>query len=213
MTDTNKIKIHVVGGQLSYVFPFMSFLNASLVDTPDEADILWFTGGEDVDPGMYGEVANRRTYYSVQRSYEEDQLIQWFPDKLKVGICRGIQQFNVSNGGKLVQHCSNHAGVSHLVKDEETQECFRVNSAHHQMIIPSEGCKVLLYSATEPCKIKLDGNDRPIQLDQDPESAWYPQLNAFGVQYHPEWLEPSTRAFTWFVDKVKHYYQLVNQQN
>lgn len=207
---SDKIKVHVVGGQLSYIFPFMAVLNVSLVDTPDEADILWFTGGEDVDPSLYGERPNRRTYYSVQRSYEEMQIIQLFPEKLKVGICRGIQQFNVADGGKLVQHCSQHAGTTHLVKETQGQECFLVNSAHHQMIIPTETCEVLLYSAEEPCKVKLDGDDRPIQMDKDPESVWYPNLNAFGVQYHPEWLAPNTRAFTWFVDQVKHYYKQVN---
>lgn len=199
----DKIKVFVVSSGVGYATPFLPYINGELVDNLEEADLLWFTGGEDVNPALYGEQAHRRTGFGVQRSYEEDQLIKLYPEKLKVGTCRGHQQFNVADGGKLVQHCNNHAGMSHDVLYANGDYAFIVNSAHHQMIIPSANCEVLLY--TKGHATLMEGGDGRSLLPEVPvevEAAWWPNLNAFGIQFHPEWMSPNQPAFKWFTNEL-----------
>lgn len=203
MSAQDKVKVFVVSYGAGYATPFLPYINGVLVDNPDDADLLWFTGGEDVNPELYGEQPHPRTSFSVQRSYQEDQLLKLFPEKLKVGTCRGHQQFNVADGGKLIQHVNNHAGRSHEVLYMNGEYAFIVNSAHHQMIIPSPNCQPLLYSKGH-ATVMEDGQGRSLlaEVPKEVEAAWWPTLNAFGIQFHPEWMESTQPAFKWFVAEL-----------
>ena len=53
------MKVFVVGGAINYA----NFLeDAVLVDELKDADVVLFTGGEDVDPSMYKCKKDRHTY-------------------------------------------------------------------------------------------------------------------------------------------------------
>jgi len=154
-----------------------------------------FTGGSDVHPMTYGEKKGSRTYPSQERDEEEKAVF----DKLKefkipmFGICRGLQFLNVVAGNPLVQHVTNHAGIEHQIEITDGRKIY-VNSAHHQMINPKNNGIVLAKSLGQS-GCHLNGNDEEIvDLMGEIEAAYFPDIKAAGVQWHPEWLNKGREA-------------------
>lgn len=210
-----QVKIYVVGGAISYARPLTRAaglpFETLLVDSAEDADILWFTGGEDVDPAIYNAPVHPRTSYSVRRSYQEDQLIRLFPDKFKVGTCRGHQQFHASSGGILIQHTDRHAGPDHDVMDVRTGKVVGwVTSAHHQAVLATEGVdmEVLLVTPERISTTQQIGSDdnqsgyKEVPITQEIEAAWWPKINALGIQGHPEWMHSGDKVVEWFVNEI-----------
>ena len=81
-------KVYVVGEAKHYA-DFIT--GVSLVENIEDADIVVFTGGEDVDPSMYGVKKHPQTYSNLQRDlYEKEMFEKINPNQLVVGICRGL---------------------------------------------------------------------------------------------------------------------------
>lgn len=83
------LKIYVVGGDINYTnwIP-----NAIIVNTIEESDIVFFTGGEDVSPWVYGKKQSRLCYTNEIRDITE---IKIFNEAIKLnkfilGVCRGL---------------------------------------------------------------------------------------------------------------------------
>ena len=58
----------------------------------EEANIVLFTGGEDVDPSLYGCEKHPTTYSNINRDLEEKAIFDKVkPDQLCLGICRGLR--------------------------------------------------------------------------------------------------------------------------
>lgn len=126
-------KVYVVGNQVHYA----SFITkAELVNNIADADIVLFTGGEDVDPSLYGEKKESLTFSNLSRDKQEmAEFKKCKPNQLVIGICRGSQFLCVMNGGKLIQHVTNHGLYgTHGI----TNKAFRyeITSTHHQMQYP-----------------------------------------------------------------------------
>ena len=67
------MKVFVVGGATNYA----NFLEeASLVDRVEDADVVLFTGGEDVDPSLYGCEKHSCTYSNIKRDLEEKAVFE-----------------------------------------------------------------------------------------------------------------------------------------
>ena len=76
-----------------------------LVDSVEEADIVLFTGGEDVDPSLYGCKKHPSTYSNIQRDLEEKAIFEKVrPDQLCLGICRGLGIMAHVKHGELLEH-------------------------------------------------------------------------------------------------------------
>lgn len=162
----------------------------------DAVDGLLFTGGEDIHPSFYGEVLQ-------ERCGEIDQDRDPFEIELAkaalsrhlpiLGICRGIQLFNVVMGGSLYQDLSYRPGTAehHNAPKEKRYELihpvklvpesrlyqilgsleFEVTSTHHQVIKElAPGLKVSALAS--------DGVIEGVEAED------YPFLLA--VQWHPE---------------------------
>ena len=82
------MKVFVVGGATNYA----NFLEkASLVDKIEDADVVVFTGGEDVDPSLYGCDKVHFTYSNKERDLAEKAIFESVkPTQLCLGICRGL---------------------------------------------------------------------------------------------------------------------------
>ena len=81
-------KIYVVGSQ-KYYANFIDDFN--FVNDISTADIVIFTGGEDVDPSLYGCKKHATTFSNIDRDKEEIKMFKQIrPDQLAVGICRGL---------------------------------------------------------------------------------------------------------------------------
>src|SRR6266545_4672075 len=93
--------VHVNGGRAVLVTP-----DDPDVDVLDGLDAIIFTGGSDVDPGLYGEERHATVSVRPQRDKAELMLMRaaLAKDLPLFGICRGMQLMTVAYGGKLHQH-------------------------------------------------------------------------------------------------------------
>jgi putative glutamine amidotransferase len=122
--------------------------SASLADV----DGLLLPGGWDVDPALYGEVADKAVG-PIDRALDDTELELFRQAREKelpvLGICRGQQVINVAMGGSLIQHLEDHDvrvhGRKHLAHTIEVdpeselgraagETSIRVNSLHHQAV-------------------------------------------------------------------------------
>ena len=133
-----KSKVFVVGHDfgISSMFQQRGWEASSLED----ANLVVFTGGADVDPSLYGE-ENFASHSTLARDQREKTIYNQALElgKCMAGICRGGQFLNVMNGGKMIQHVDGHAtGRDHKLTDRVTGEEHSVTSTHHQMMIPND---------------------------------------------------------------------------
>ena len=188
----------------SYYKPFMEFGSqgdSTLIFTnPDQVRLLVFTGGEDVDPQLYGQTRHKRTYCNRNRDLEEEKYFnQAVRKNIKmVGICRGAQFLCVMNGGTLVQHISGHQR-GHTIQTADG--IVNVTSSHHQMMIPPETAEILAWA--EP-KLSNDyqGDKGNLFPDFEYEGVYFPEIKALGVQWHPEWMSPGQEGLEYTMDLV-----------
>lgn len=106
-----------------------------------KADLIVFTGGEDIDPSMYGNDGKPRG--SSRDRWEMHVLNSILNEKLKtkkvLGICRGLQLINVGMGGTLIPDIwdkfkEEHKSIHELSyrKVSIFNWLTTVNSMHHQ---------------------------------------------------------------------------------
>ncbi|PNX51822.1 MAG: hypothetical protein BV456_01720 [Thermoplasmata archaeon M8B2D] len=151
--------------------------------TVEESDLIIFSGGEDINPRIYGE-ENRSSHFNDKRDFIELKILE---ESLKLnkkilGVCRGHQLINAYLGGKMVQDLFKDLNIHHggdhilefLTKNSTIKDHFKyVNSLHHQGVIkagenlvPTSQFKGVL----ESCE-----NDKIIT-----------------VQFHPEWMRSNS---------------------
>lgn len=193
------MKVHIVGGD-SLVEKMFVKHKFDLVDDAGDADIVCFTGGEDVSPEYYKEPSLKGTYSNPDRDEFEEAIFDANPDKFFVGICRGGQFLNVLSGGRLYQDVNNHAGRTHMTYDENGKQLCEVTSTHHQMMIPHYTGRVLAYAHESTTRVRARGVFVGSPFTDDVEVVFYPETkDRNGVlcfQPHPEYShEPTERLF------------------
>lgn len=192
------IKVYVVGHSTGYA----SWINNyQIVKGISEADVVLFTGGEDVNPKLYNEKIGRYTHFNITRDSNEILKMKEAVELNKpvFGICRGAQLMCVLAGGKLVQHMQ-HPSHHNLIFYDNTE--VMTNSLHHQLQypydIPNEDYKILAY-ANGLSNTYLDGNNNNISMkyvkgrEVEPEFVYYKKLKGLGIQGHPEMMGKNTR--------------------
>lgn len=150
-------------------------------------DGIVFSGGEDVDPGWYGEdILNETVFMDTVRNFSDSLLARAALDAGKpiLAICRGEQLLNVMLGGSLYQDIPSQIpqtighgrGAIHkigLVEGSVLDKLYgpdslAVNSYHHQAVKEAApGIKVTARSA-----------DGVIEAYEAP--------HVLAVQFHPE---------------------------
>jgi putative glutamine amidotransferase len=185
---------------LAYVHAVHSSGGRAVLITPDDPDVdildridgIIFSGGSDVDPGLYGEAPHPTTHVKPERDKAEIMLLRAAiaADLPLLGICRGMQLMAVAYGGRLHQHLpdvlghSGHRPVTgprfgehpvNLVGGTHCQKILGdevvVNSFHHQGV-------------ADPGRLVASGwcpGDDLIEAVEDPNLGF-----AIGVQWHPE---------------------------
>jgi gamma-glutamyl-gamma-aminobutyrate hydrolase PuuD len=177
---------------------------------PSDADMIVWTGGEDVNPAMYKEKPIPGTCFDTGLDIEDMKVynIAELTGAWKVGICRGAQLLCVANGGKLWQDVDKHNGSMHDVKDCVTGEIIKINSLHHQQLRLPEHGELVAYTRLSTNKDaygdhwdeKTQGNDL---TEVDVEAAWFDKTNSLCFQPHPEFSDPTTRRY--FFDLIERY--------
>lgn len=192
-----KLKIYHTEGMTGY----SNWIeNTETVYDLEEADLVIFTGGEDVYPGYYDEPVNPKTYYS---RYRDEREIAQFKKALELnipilGVCRGSQLSCVMAGGKLVQHQNNPA-FKHPIKTYNNVELI-MSSTHHQaqhpFNLPEEDYRILAWSE-DIVKYREDGDQQEMETPKDCEIVYYPKINTLAIQGHPEMILEEEETIKW----------------
>ena len=184
-------KVCIIGGNYNYHVMFKE-QGWEIVENYEDADLVQFTGGEDVSPRLYGEECHGSTFYNTYRDSKEITIFEYCVRARKpmAGICRGGQFLHVMNGGDLWQDVDSHAifGTHKAFTPDGLVE-LQVTSTHHQMMrMSSEEGEVLLVA--DECRApkehmvgKLVGK---VTDEPDIESVYYKGTNSLCFQPHPE---------------------------
>lgn len=121
-------KLVVTAGFEGYTRPYREALGTdeydytSIRDASQVSDIDWsnvaavvLTGGADIDPALYGQKAEARTYTSEHHDALDSAVLDAVKMKpiKKFGTCRGAQRLWAEEGGVLYQHIPHH-GRDHV---------------------------------------------------------------------------------------------------
>lgn len=205
-------RVYVVGGGFEYI-SLLYRLNFDGARGLEDADIVLFTGGEDVSPSLYGERTLSKTYCSPQRDTKEEEIYKLALEKEipMVGICRGGQFLNVMNGGRLWQDVNNH-GRSHkayihippFVLDQPRE--LYVTSTHHQMMIPTDEALVLMVANESNIKTSAGKHvEGATKTDPDVEAVFYDGTNCLCFQPHPEFPTASAELVDFFEECMDNF--------
>lgn len=211
MTDERK-RVFIVDTDALYTRMFLK-RGWEIVESIYDADLVQFTGGEDVSPSLYGVGRHPTTRDNPLRDKEEQELWELAQELgLPVaGICRGGQFINVMNGGKMWQDVDGHGVLGgHIANLAGPIGNVIVSSTHHQMMIPAEGVeKVILLTANEATrketmhdKILVRQRVTKDHPDDDIEAIYYPETNSLCFQPHPEYtgFGPCQEVYFYFIN-------------
>ncbi len=167
----------------------------------DHLDGVILSGGGDIDPCTYGDAACHPTTDGVdtERDQFEFDIVRAARDRdlPLLGICRGIQVFNVALGGTLVQDIEDQldSAISHR---QQTDGLGRDDTSHHVALAPDTplfdllGVPSLAVNSFHHQAIRdLSPNLEVIARAPDGliEAVWYPAMRfGLAVQWHPEML-------------------------
>lgn len=178
---------------------------------------LVVTGGEDVSPARYGQIAHPTVEAHEGRDESEIALVLEARQRgmPTLAICRGIQVVNVALGGTLIQDIPAQRPTAmdhdpkgrrdervHMVRIEASSrlaralgtDCLTTNSFHHQAVD----------SVAPGIRISARAEDGIIEGAESADPAWW----MLAVQWHPEELtetrEPWDRdLFAAFTEAVR----------
>jgi putative glutamine amidotransferase len=201
-------------GGLAVLIPADAELERNPDGILDVIDGLVLSGGNDIDPTVYGAEPHPETGIPVpERDRMELALARRAVERdLPVlGICRGMQLLNVAFGGTLLQHLPDEVGhgehrlnagtfdgSEHDVRLEPGslaaraagEELHETKSHHHQGV------------ATVASEFKVTGRS---VLDDLPEALEAPERTfVLGVQWHPE-ADETSRVIETFVARARAY--------
>ncbi len=197
-------------GDEYYLFRSKGF---KVVEKVDNADIVVFTGGADINPALYGEKPHDRTHWIYERDKRELEIYRKSQGKFRVGICRGGQLLNVLSGGKLWQDVDNHHSA-HDIKDVMTGQIVETTSIHHQAFRPGKGAIVLAVCRVSSRKEAM--NERWFSTQAVPNHHWatdyealfYPETRSLCLQGHPEMGGPTDGFVEYFHNLIARNYSL-----
>lgn len=189
MTEANSEhrRIYVVGNSNEYT----NWMEGVITKHLENATLVLFTGGEDVDPGLYDEPIHPRTGFNRTRDNKEVEVFNKAQELgIKcIGICRGSQFLCVMSGGKLVQHQENPLFVHNI--ETFDGKVIPITSTHHQAqypyVLPSDSYKLLAWSKGIS-NVHEDGNQKelPLPNNKEAEIVYYKHTDCLAIQGHPE---------------------------
>ncbi|MFZ4895520.1 gamma-glutamyl-gamma-aminobutyrate hydrolase family protein [Plantibacter sp. Mn2098] len=178
-------------------------------------DGLIVSGGADVDPGLYGQVAHPKTGRprTDRDAWEDVLLTSAIASELPfLGICRGVQLLNVALGGTLVQHLPDVVGddsyqpgaavfgPKEVVVDQGSQLAAVLDGVESERL----GVQVYHHQAIDRV---ADGLVVTARTDEGViEAVELPAVPfGIGVQWHPEEDAADRRLFAGLVDAARRH--------
>ena len=181
-----------------------------------QCDGLLLTGGDDIDPGLYGEeILNSTVVPAPVRDVGEPRLLAMATQRQMpmLGICRGMQIMNVYFGGSLYQdipaqlpHCQGHS-----MEKPDHRTCHDCYVTPNSPLAAWTGCETIQVNSHHHQSVKDVAPGFAIMghcSDGILEAMWKPDA-AFvcAVQWHPEKIwdieESSAQIFEAFIHACK----------
>lgn len=139
-----------------------------------KVDGIVLTGGNNVDPKLYGGKEELESVYE-ERDTREQQLVK-IAKELGIpllGVCRGFHYVNVYFGGSIFHDVKNHVAKNHkLISSKTLLNDLETNSYHNQAIFENNLAEKLISIAhTEDGAI---------------EAFIHESYKIMGIQWHPE---------------------------
>src|SRR5262245_8138373 len=182
-------------GALPVMLPFASTLEEAR-ELMSRVDGIVLTGGDDLDPVRYGQIARHPEHIGPSARNDSDLLFARAAQERgtpALGICLGIQVMNVEFGGTLLQMIPEDmpGALAHEEEDERTDtpehtvhiapgttlgkilgvESATVNSFHHQSID----------RVAQGFRVAAKSDDGVVEAIERTDHPFY-----IGVQWHPE---------------------------
>ena len=178
-------------------------------DTPDEADIVLFLGGSDINPILYGKKPHLSTRFNEVRDRDDMLMYSYCLERgiPMYGICRGAQFLWVMNGGELYQDVDGHHG-DHAMWDRINNRMIpRVSSVHHQQCKETPGMNEPEILGTVHGKARKRWSDNQVYRE-DPipeiEAYFIRETCCLGIQGHPEYRNYHEFA-EWSFKRIEHH--------
>jgi len=193
-----------------------------------KADGIIIAGGEDINPSLYGK-ENERNRCGTINSHRDslEQMMINYAVKNKVpllGICRGHQMLNVTEGGRLIIDIPEDTGSKYVHRDSRKAAEHKSTAVYHEVYIKRN---TFLYNmvkvdsgsvysnhhqAVEKIapgfKITAFAKDKIIEAIEPADTLQHPFI--LGVQWHPEAMDAknplSGTIGRKFMNKVKQHF-------
>lgn len=198
------MKIYIAGDYgVGYAYWLLDYYKDSVITRNiDEADLVMFTGGADINPSIYGEKTSKTYWGNEARDKVEIEVFEAAVELgiPMIGICRGLQLICALCGGKVIQDVSNHAGSSHNIIFKDDFQC-TTTSLHHQMVypfdLPKENYSIEAWGVERRSTRYINGEDKQYEVipPVEPEVVLFfkdknnSPVKCLGVQGHPEMMK------------------------
>ena len=200
------LKIYVVGGDNIYA----SWIKQEyeIIKRLEDADLVIFTGGEDVNPSLYNVEPHRTTYFNgVRDLYEEIEFNKAVKlGKFITGICRGAQFTSVMSGAKLIQHMS-HPHYHEI--NCSNGEHYEVISTHHQLQypfgLPDEDYTLYGWAENLSPFHWIDNTLNLPEMSKEAEIVKYHKTNCLSIQSHPELMDKNSPFVNYLNDLLNSF--------
>lgn len=169
---------------------YANWMQGQIVTNIKDADLVVFTGGEDVNPALYGKQAHPSTSFNANRDRREmaEYKTALELNKPMIGICRGAQLFCALNGGILIQHQDNPSYLHNIYTYDG--EKLPMTSMHHQaaypFYLPRENYKILGWTNDLSSFHYGQNYQEELYPPKECEIILFPKTQCLGIQGHPE---------------------------
>jgi hypothetical protein len=193
-------RVYIVSASRAYAEMFLA-RGWLFAESIEDADLIQFTGGEDVSPPLYGQEKHKTTYNNLARDKHELGIFyEGFElDIPMTGICRGGQFLFVANGGQMYQDVDNHCGEHMLHTYDPTlldgigQAISQVTSTHHQMMMYEGKFDANVVAVADGLSTRREFYDEGVLRDGlagvDLEVVHFPETKCLCFQPHPEFYD------------------------
>jgi putative glutamine amidotransferase len=192
-------------GGTAIIIPIQDDPTAAL----EACDGLLVPGGDDFDPGIWGEPVHPMARLENPARYlTERKLWDAMPEGMPfLGICYGCQMLNVSRGGTLIQHLPDVVGHEEHTGGTMQNYQLEAGSLAGRLMGTAPRGKSYHHQAVDRLgsglRVVGRNEDGTVEAIEDTDGRWI-----VGVQWHPERTmesEESQALFRAFVAKATEY--------
>lgn len=209
----------------NYIMNLFIKYDFNIVNDVDDADVIVFSGGADINPFLYNN--HRHPTTSFVDWYDTEEVGYYHRAQELgipcVGICRGAQLLCALNNGELWQDVNGHANGDHEAFTFGTNIPVLVSSMHHQMLKltnqTNEHIMLLVshISTRKEAMSQLEDTSKVVkkvvlegEVEDDIEAIFFPSTNSLCFQAHPElyaagWPERYKPMADLFFSYIKQY--------